>query len=197
MRCYLAARGLTHLIQYIPWCPDLKETRGSRTKMFINILKIRLATLGPAFIRDIVRNEAHVRMATSVWYASVTLFRLSVVCAIILAGLYIRFPFVDQGKHYYAPLVFILTVTILCATMKRGLRKCIHYMRVREVVYVLESTSQALKGDKGLSVDDIMANSTSIDCSTCDRIRVDTSNGDVEIGMKKGRPVRGGPDLDN
>jgi len=67
LKCYLAARGLVHLIPFIPWCPERNETKGFRTKMFINILKIRVQSFAPALSRDIVRNEAHVRLAISVW----------------------------------------------------------------------------------------------------------------------------------
>ena len=83
-RCYLAARGLRHLVRYVPWCPDKTETEGFRTKMFINILKIRLHSMFPDMARDIVQNEAHVRLATSVWYASTSLLWLSVVVIAIL-----------------------------------------------------------------------------------------------------------------
>jgi hypothetical protein len=187
MRCYLAARGLTHLMKYIPWCPKLPDTKGNRTKMFINILKIRVSCLASRFGRDIVRNEAHVRLATSVWYATTTLFYLGLGCVLILviAYLYVLFALHTAPllKYYFASSVFISIVVVLCVIMKRHLLKCIHYMRVREVVYVLETAHLASQATPSFHVEeliekDINERHATLDpqmCTTCERCRPKTS----------------------
>lgn len=142
LKCYLAARGLTHLIPCIPWCPLEIATKGFRTKMFINILKIRVQSLAPALSRDIVRNEAHVRLAISVWYAITLLKWISIVnlCVVVIS-----FYFFIENKFAmaYAPICLTIILLILSLLMKHYLRKCIHYMRVREVIYVLENSKLA------------------------------------------------------
>ncbi len=86
LRCYLAFRGLTHLTNMVPWCPIKPETVSRRTKMFINIIKIRLLARCPEMSKGVIRNEAEVRLATSVWYAVRGLFALSFLVLIALVG---------------------------------------------------------------------------------------------------------------
>lgn len=121
LRCYLSTRGLTHLVNYVPWCPKKKSTEAYRTKMFINILKIRLTAFGSQFTRDIVRNEAHVRLATSVWYASMTLFRLGLFCMLLIIFLLLIKHDQDQLKYYFTPVVFAFFIIVLCILMKHHL----------------------------------------------------------------------------
>jgi len=170
MRCYLAGRGLTHLVKYIPWCPNDSITKGYRTKMYINILKIRLSALGSRFSRDIVRNEAHVRLATSVWYASLILFRLGLICLVILIALIVYDHEKDKLKYYFTPASFTIVITSLCAVMKYHLRKCIHYMRVREVVYVIESTHLACQMKPEFRIDELIGVKEETKCAKCPRL---------------------------
>lgn len=143
LRCYLAARGLTHLLQYVPWCPKEAATKGFRTKMFINILKVRLLAFFPEMSRDIIRNEAHVRLATSVWYSLTSLLYVSTVLGIVIIGAATLC--IPQGKAsaLFVSSSFIILLILFCVAMRRHLRKCIHYMRVREVIYVLEGLHMA------------------------------------------------------
>jgi len=172
MRCYLSTRGLTHLVNNIPWCPNEESTVGYRTKMFINILKIRLTAFGPQFGRDIVRNEAHVRLATSVWYASVTLFRLGIFCMLIILAFLFFYHDQNQLKYYFTPIVCTLIIIVLCVIMKHQLQKCIHYMRVREVVYVLESAHLASKGSTQFNIKELIEKKISTKCEKCKHLNV-------------------------
>lgn len=147
MRCYLAARGLMHLVGYIPWCPDVTDSLSRRSKMYINVLKIRLSNLAPGFGRDVLRNEAHVRLATSVWYAATTLSVLGVMCfvanvVVAFVATYF-FQLKLNGAPLYNAIAVLFVIVALCFLMRHQLRKCIHYMRVREVVYVLEAVHLA------------------------------------------------------
>jgi hypothetical protein len=174
MRCYLAARGLAHLSEYVPWCPRCAGTTNHRTKMFINILKIRLADLAPNFGRDIVRNEAHVRLATSVWYASTTLMALVLVCAFVLGAAVAYGHFQHHvtilSEPLYNTIAVLVIVLALGWLMHHQLRKCIHYMRVREVVYVLEATHLATTlAPPKFKIDDLRDRVTLKDCRDCDR----------------------------
>lgn len=113
--------------------------------MFINILKIRLISLNPDISRTIVRNEAHVRLATSVWYASSILLILSTTILILLSVIIPRCLEIGIGSTLFISSSFSFLLFLFCIGMRHHLRKCIHYMRVREVIYVLETAYIAEK----------------------------------------------------
>jgi len=183
MRCYLSSRGLPHLTHLVPWCPDQPETRKYRSKMFINILKVRLLALYPWMSRDIIRNEAHVRLATSVWYAVTRLFWLSVLvlAALLFSGMHL-------GRHpngtsllpsLFLPAAFAGLLLVFCAMMRSHLRKCIHYMRVREVIYVFETAhlAESIAGPSLFA--DLLKKEQPTECKNCKRLtecRTDKSN---------------------
>ncbi|MCG6552066.1 MAG: hypothetical protein L7F77_07040 [Candidatus Magnetominusculus sp. LBB02] len=186
IRCYLAARGLNHLVQLVPWCPLCSETKGCRTKMFINILKIRLLSFFPNLSRDVIRNEAHVRLSTSVWYVSSALARVSlfsiVVSSVAIVPLFVRLLMgklsyiltKEIGFLFFVSYSFAVLLLLLCFFMRRHLGRCVHYMRVREVIYVLEAAYLALKTDKTL-LDDIISKDNGSenklnDCNFCRKI---------------------------
>lgn len=173
MRCYLAARGLNHLLQFIPWCPCEKSTLNYRTKMLINILKIRIGIQGAHTSREIVRNEAQVRLATSVWHACRLITRLGFTCLVCLIACYF-FIAKSHGRIdvWFGPSAFILSVVILSIGMRHQLRNCIHYMRVREVVHVLECAAHHSAANNG-SIKSLLGQYTkqAINCSNCPRFR--------------------------
>ena len=136
LREYLEARGLMHLAKWVPWRGADPETWGRRTKMFMNILKIRLQFLVPERCKEIIRNEAHVRMASSVWYAAGFLrFCASAGLVVVL------FP-VALKRLQFASVLEVLCVDVVVLLfawfIKRKIQEFIHYQRVRETVYVLE-----------------------------------------------------------
>jgi hypothetical protein len=121
--------------------------------------------------RDIIRNEAHVRLATSVWYASTSLLYLAVV--VLAAILYSGISCIRNGmaSTLFISSSFTLLLLLFCIAMRHHLRKCIHYMRVREVIYVLETArlAQQISGTPlfaGLSEKD-----KSSKCVQCDRMK--------------------------
>ncbi len=175
LRCYLAARGLTHLLRFIPWCPSDKNTHSFRTKMFINILKIRLTGLFPDLSTDIVRNEAHVRLATSVWYASSALILLSIFVITCLILILFSITHIISFSILISLIPSLITV-IFCVSLKIYLNKCIHYMRVREVIYVLEAANMAeiMRGEKLFN--DLIEKDYSNKCLQCETIKLKTVN---------------------
>jgi hypothetical protein len=136
---YLMSRGLDHLAKWVPWRGSNKETWKYRTKMFINMIKIRINFLVPEKCKEIVRNEAHVRMATSMWYATIWLTTICVLGFImtfiaILITSVTRFDDIMFLAVAVNILVFFFTLYI-----KRQIENFIHYLRVREIIYVLET----------------------------------------------------------
>ncbi len=134
---YLNARGLDHIADLVPW-------RGStgvidkRSKMFINILKMRLQYADPQRCGEIVRNEAHVRMMSSVWYAARLLQQLCLLLLIPLAVCsYLMRAW--RSPDIWGLLLVLLVLVLGTQWLRRTIIKFLHYQRVREIVYVLET----------------------------------------------------------
>jgi hypothetical protein len=82
LKCYLEHRGFKYLADKIKWdslyCSETNSTLktnsntilSQRSKSFINKLKIRIFFNHPNRTMNIIRNEAHIRLASSVWYAT-------------------------------------------------------------------------------------------------------------------------------
>jgi hypothetical protein len=151
---YLDGRGLKRLADWVPWRGNDKNTWEYRTKMFINQIKIRLQFLVPERCRDIVRNEAHVRLATSLWYATRWLIVVSWIgIVLIIVTLIVSWP--ELKLYYFAgALEFNLLVFTLALLTKLKIEKFIHYLRVREIVYVLETADFAVRNGYDLHQED-------------------------------------------
>ncbi len=59
--------------ELVLWDGNSTELQKNRSKAFVNIMKTRLHFHYPEHYGQIARNEAHVRLASSIWYASRTL----------------------------------------------------------------------------------------------------------------------------
>jgi len=134
----LTARGFSHLAKLVP---------GHRSRVFINVLKIRLQLVAPDKCADVVRNEAHVRMMSSVWFAART---LSVFCWLsvlpVLAAVYslcsedglsLRAAALSHDVMTFAGVFLFVIVSTFW--LRRHVESCIHYQRFREAYYVLEA----------------------------------------------------------
>ena len=152
IRDYLEARGLRHLARWIPWKGSDPSTWSYRTKMYINILKIRLQYVVPDKCKEIVRNEANVRMATSVWYATKwIIWTVSGSIALLLAGMAVfHIPF----KSLTLPVGYDVIVFIFSFALQRNIEKFLHYLRVREIVYVLEAVDFAVRRGEEFFIED-------------------------------------------
>lgn len=153
---YLKKRGLTHLIKLAIWsnCKDFQ-----RSKTFINILKIRLKYHLPDKYGTIIRNEAHVRLASSTWYVS----RISIILGIL--GLVItclsiilqinrisdKNAFDIIGENALA-LVLPIVIILSSGYLWHNITKFIHYQRLREVFYVLETTFTAFRYENFMDI---------------------------------------------
>lgn len=150
---YLTARKLNHLATHVPWRGSDTEI-DRRSKMFINILKIRLQFHNQKRCGEIVRNEAHARMMSSLWYAAKQLERVLSFLLVLLVVV-----FLVDGDSISPPyptgetLLGILLVFLLIAAqwLCGSVLKFLHYQRVREIVYVLETAHTAyMSGQKDM-----------------------------------------------
>ena len=141
---YLDARGLKHLAELVPWRGKDTSTYRFRTKMFINLLKVRLQYTNPGKCSEIVRNEAHVRMMSSVWYAARALQWLcGTLAGLVLLSL-LSNPSL-KSPDLWGILSFLAALLLAAFWLKRTIRRFFHYQRVREIVYVLETAYWASK----------------------------------------------------
>lgn len=95
---YLDKRGFDYLADYVDWNKPLKATpgadqggvgksaasTGSRSKTIINRAKIRLNFFFPEHMINLIRNEAHIRLASSMWYGAKFTIELSYICLFLI-----------------------------------------------------------------------------------------------------------------
>jgi len=141
---YLEARGLQHLADIVPWRGRIIGSYGLRTKMFINLLKVRIQYAAPNKCSEIVRNEAHVRMMSSVWYAALALQWLCVTLTVVVSFSVVLTRSL-KSPDLWGILSFLAALFLAAFWLKRVIRRFFHYQRVREIVYVLETAYWASK----------------------------------------------------
>jgi hypothetical protein len=146
----LKKRGLDHLVAWAAWTSNPDH----RTKNYINRLKILLRQRHPDKCASIIRNEAHVRLATSTWYVSGTLLVLSVAglgCLItLLVSQHSLWP--DTVGEYLPAISCCLAVFSFALYARVSIAQFLHYQRMREVYYVLETALTALRRAPGTAV---------------------------------------------
>jgi hypothetical protein len=148
IREYLEHRGMHHLVKIIPWKGKDPKTHSRRTKSFINLLKIRLEFVFPEKCGNITRNEAHIRLMSSMWYMSCYLQRIGILSFIIsLGNLIINGLIGSEWRKFclicWSPLLCSMLIIIGTWLMRLIIEKFFHYQRVREIVYVLETAYYA------------------------------------------------------
>lgn len=138
LKAYLDARGLQHLSKFVPW--DINNP-DNRSKAFINRLKIRIHFFYPDKTGNILKNEGHIRLMSSLWYLCNYLKTLSLLCLSINLLTF----FIGLYWNYTTILYFIISVFLsafiflFAAYGKKIIETFIHYQRVREIFYVLET----------------------------------------------------------
>lgn len=150
---YLKVRGHDHLLNLVTWNND----GGKRSKTYINMLKVRLQFYFPGKFRRVIRNEAHVRLATSTWYAGRALFYVCGLALVISAssiGYSVarqQFPSVEDTFGWYAAAFIAPSmVWFLGWYCRRATEHFIHYQRLREAFYVLELAYTAFRNQPDL-----------------------------------------------
>ncbi len=150
---YLEQRGFGHLCSLVPW----KGSSYHRSKGYINLLKIRLRYYFPEKCGTIIRNEAHVRLASSTWYVSKLLTRFGILGVLVTGSAMAislstaQFQSIPSAFSWHIlPIVSPITVLLLSYYFRWTIQKFIHYQRLREVFYVLETAYTAFKSDPEL-----------------------------------------------
>lgn len=132
LREYLHYRGLRELEPYVEWkasdwdkkIPDVSR----RSKHFINEKKLIIKAYSDKLYFEIARNEAHIRLMSSLWYMSFTSVILSVVAIFALVQNHAPANEADGPIFVAAASAWVILV----------INGFFHYQRVREIVFVLE-----------------------------------------------------------
>lgn len=120
-----------------------KDSEKYQTKHFINLIKIRLSLLNPSNQMMIARNEAHVRLMSSVWYLLRYLIKLSIAGILIgLLILYILYEKKNGLVYNYLTISMVPSIILFFSIIIRGrIENILHYQRIREIVYVIETAN--------------------------------------------------------
>lgn len=151
---YLEKRGLEHLIPFVVW----KDQPTYRSKTYINLLKIRMRYFFPDKCGTLIRNEAHVRLASSTWYVARWLGVFGGVGSILaILSLFLStqpsgyFKSVPDAIPWHMFAFFSpFMIMLLCFFIMRSITDFLHYQRLREVFYVLETAFTAFDSEKQL-----------------------------------------------
>jgi len=163
LRKYLNKRGLAEYVSgLIPW--DGGSNRNLRSKNYIDILKIRICKHAPELYMEIARNEAHVRLSSSIWHAARALqWASGFGVVIVMASIYLRYiasasPVNEAYINFYiahsVPPVIVILISAYCRSVVTGF---LHTQRIREAVYVIEIAHSVFK-DKPHEIQDIFPN---------------------------------------
>lgn len=155
---FLKVRGREDLAKRICWTLETESNEEEnnmeskitqRSKIFINSLKIRLQFRHPEKCGTINKNEAHIRLSSSMWYASTGLIKSSILGLIILTiAMFIAKLTYSGILVYIFPIVLNIGVIYLAYIFRRNSEKFLHYQRVREIYYVIETAELANEIDK-------------------------------------------------
>jgi len=152
LRGYLRARGRDDLADKIKWNLDEKKSNvDEKSKIFINSLKIRLQFFFPEHCSTIIKNEAHIRLSSSMWFVSNSLrkFCIAGIFLILFSGLFLHIFFIQVFNNNLFELITALSLCIfmliLVYKIKSAIERFLHYQRVREIFYVLDTAMIASK----------------------------------------------------
>jgi len=147
LRDYLGKRGHCHLCPFVVWKGNKKDF--NRSKTFINLLKIRLKYYFPERSSIIIRNEAHIRLATSSWYVAQSLLTCSVVGVLVVLfsiaiNIFVIAPPAPFKIYlaFFVPAIFVFIASIFIISRVEDF---LHYQRLREIFYVLETAFTAFR----------------------------------------------------
>jgi hypothetical protein len=155
---YLDKRGFKHLLPLVPWAKQGNEDR--RSKKYIDILKIRISCCDGESVNTLFRNEAHIRLSSSIWFAASTLCWISLAGLIIIVIAVLTREGAGQllegllSINYYAPALAPAIVLLVAMYCRHAVTESFHEMRVREVVFVLE-TAYGIFRSKPTKIQDI------------------------------------------
>lgn len=147
---YLEQRGLRHLMWFVLWRE--KGNKALRTKNYINVLKIRLGYYRPGQCISIARNEAHIRLISSTWHLCRGLILVSAVglTFALIRVMVLQGSMLTRIEETLALLAQPVLVLAAAGYIRWKTEKPLHYMRLREIIFVLETAYTAFRQEPRL-----------------------------------------------
>jgi hypothetical protein len=140
LKDYLDDRNFNELSSLIYWNENNKFH--ARSKYFVNVLKINIDFLLPIQYRIIQKNESHVRLASSAWYAAN--YAMCFAWVGLLLSLTTEIILVLKWHLFYSS--FLLTpvsMIVLALIAQDAIERSLHYQRCREIFYVMQVAALA------------------------------------------------------
>lgn len=135
LREYLTDRGLIYLAERIPWSGQKADRR---SKHFANALKLRIQATSPEGSAILARNEAHIRLSSSMWYVCIALICFSALGLLLLIFGWAAFRIAGAGELPLQLALFPTSVFVFYILTKMGIERALHYQREREILFILE-----------------------------------------------------------
>lgn len=168
LRVYLLSRGFCHLLSFVPWCASSGKNPEERSKHMLNIIKQRIRSQGDdSMILDMIRNEGQIRLLSSLWFVFLVMRTILLIAFVVGAALMVvqmfsseifgegLYAFVGQTR-FWTIQCFSLAMFFgigMCTWFKWQIESSINYVRVREVVMILESAYLLAQKDEKLFAD--------------------------------------------
>jgi hypothetical protein len=150
LRRYLEHRNYKDLADRIPWYGDNEATFKRRSKTFINRLKSRINRYAPGEMTVVEKNEAHIRLMNSLWYAAKSIRNICLIIFPAIIALHtrdnaiavVKFMFVGGKALTNDFTLFLLFFSLLqlciAGYIRHSIKQYFHYMRDREIMFILE-----------------------------------------------------------
>ena len=165
LKWYLKDRGIDYLANHIPWgdsegsdqAPVSYDdiTFDKRSKHFINALKTRLYMDCPQHVGPLLLNEAHIRLASSMWYVS-RLISFLALFGIAIPFLPFVFSFFVHVEGSGLPLMWVAVLPsgtlLLSLLVQYAIEHSLHYQREREILAILNAAYWADLTDKSSAI---------------------------------------------
>ncbi|MCD8102495.1 MAG: hypothetical protein LUE26_08020 [Alistipes sp.] len=151
---YLCRREAFHLMKHVKW-----NTENARSKNALNKLKMRIQLASKDEYSILVKNEAHIRMASSsrvvaYWTRTIAYYSLAVLLIVALLTYigyrkYPESPFFHNLTLDFAVLlrmgsIMLIPVCIILLSnyIWQSVKKFLHYQRLREIFFVLQAYNE-------------------------------------------------------
>jgi hypothetical protein len=131
---WFGEEGMCGLTRFVTW----SGCEGGRRSRYLDLMKTTLEFTFPEQYARLARNEAHVRLVCSIWYATCYLICFSLIgipIGVLANGLAAE----PSGRYLLAyPAALLVPVVALLGLvwLKRNIEESVHAIRVREIVYV-------------------------------------------------------------
>ncbi|MCC8020331.1 MAG: hypothetical protein LIO85_11260 [Rikenellaceae bacterium] len=164
---YLCRREAFHLMKHVKW-----NSENARSKNALNKLKMRIQLASKDEYSILVKNEAHIRMASSsrvvsYWTRTIAYHSLVVLLLVTLLSYFVsvdgsgflRFsgnPNLDFAVLLRMGLIMLIPICIILLSnyIWLSVKKFLHYQRLREIFFVLQAYNEIFYNNiRGLNED--------------------------------------------